>query len=107
MDNTTKIILAVLAVLVIFTPLGLIATGETFGEWGTEYFEEQLGYIPSGLEGLSSIWGAPMPDYGLPGLGDTTVGAVAGYILSAIVGSIIGIAVLIVLGKILVKDSSS
>ncbi len=105
MDNATKIIIALVA-LVILTPLGLLATGETFGEWGTEYFEEKLGYVPAGLEGLSSIWGAPMPDYGIPGLGDTTVGAVAGYILSAIVGCIIAVGILYLLGKVLVKDGS-
>jgi hypothetical protein len=107
MDNTTKIIIAALVALMILTPLGLIAAGETFGEWGTEYFQEKLGYVPQGLEGLSSIWGAPMPDYGIPGLGDTTVGAAAGYIASAIVGSVIGVGALLVLGKVLVKDSSN
>jgi hypothetical protein len=107
MDNTTKIIIAALVVLAIFTPLGLIASGETFGEWDGSYFEEKLGYIPSGFDSLSSLWGAPMPDYGIPGLGDTTVGSAAGYIASAIVGGIIGVGALLVLGKVLVKDSSN
>jgi cobalt/nickel transport protein len=107
MDRSTKLIIAALIVLVIFTPLGLLAVGETFGEWGTEYFEEKLGYVPPGLEGLSSIWGAPMPDYGIPGLGDTTVGAAAGYIASAIIGSVVCVGAIYVLGKLVVKDSSN
>jgi len=106
MDNTTKIIIVALAILVILTPLGLIASGEAFGEWGTDYFKEKLGYVPSGLEGLSSLWNAPMPDYGIPGLEDTTVGAAVGYIMSAIVGSIIGVAALYVLGKLIIKDNA-
>ncbi len=107
MDNSTKVIIAALIVLVIFTPLGLLAAGETFGEWGLEYFEEKLGYVPPGLEGLSSIWGAPLPDYGIPGLGDTTVGAAAGYIASAIIGSVVSVGLIYGLGKILVKNNSS
>ncbi len=107
MDNSTKIMIAALAILVIFTPLGLLAVGETFGEWGTEYFEEKLGYVPPGLEGLSSLWSAPMTDYGIPGLGDTTVGAAAGYVLSAIIGSVVVVGLIYGLGKILVKDSSN
>jgi hypothetical protein len=91
---------------VILTPLGLIAAGETFGEWDGSYFQEKLGYIPAGYDTLSSLWGAPMPDYGIPGLGDTTVGSAAGYIASAIVGSIIGVGALLVLGRVLVKDGS-
>lgn len=106
MDRSTKMIIAALALLVILTPLGLLAVGETFGEWGTEYFEETLGYVPPGLQELSSIWGAPMPDYGIPGLGGTTIGAAAGYIFSAIVGCIICIGALYVLGKLVVKDGS-
>jgi cobalt/nickel transport protein len=106
MDNNTKLIIAALVVLVILTPLGLLAAGETFGEWGTEYFKEKLGYVPPGLEGLSSIWGAPMPDYGIPGLGDTTIGAAAGYIVSAVIGSIVCIGALYILGKLVVKDGS-
>ena len=41
-----------------------------------------LGFIPSGLEKLGSLWGAPMPDYDLPALGNAQLS----YILSAIVG---------------------
>lgn len=107
MDNTTKIIIAALVVLVILTPLGLIAAGETFGEWGLEYFQEKLGYVPPGLESLSSIWSAPMPDYGIPGLGETTVGAAAGYVSSAIIGCIVCVAAIYALGRIVVKNDSN
>lgn len=71
-----------LAVLVILTPLGLLATGTAWGEWGSEELEELgLGFIPQGLESLGMLWNAPIPDYAIPFLGDTV-----GYIVSAILG---------------------
>jgi hypothetical protein len=106
MDKTTRNIIIVLAVLVILTPLGLIATGETFGEWGTEEIKDKIGYVPSGLEGLSGFWSAPMPDYGIPGLEGTTVGAVVGYIFSAIVGVLVCVGVLYLVGKLVAKNDA-
>lgn len=71
-----------LAVLVILTPLGLLAAGTAWGEWGLEELKELgLGFIPQGLERLGSLWNAPIPDYAIPFLGDTV-----GYIVSAILG---------------------
>ena len=106
MDKMTRNIIIVLAVLVILTPLGLIAAGETFGEWGTDFLKEKLGYVPSGLQGLSGIWNAPMPDYGISGLGNTTIGSVVGYIASAFVGVIICIGVLYLLGRLVTKNDA-
>jgi cobalt/nickel transport protein len=106
MDKMTRNIIIVLAVLIVLTPLGLIATGETFGEWSKEVIKERLGYVPSGLEGLSSIWSAPMPDYGIPGLGDTTIGAAAGYVLSAIVGVLVCVGALYLFGKLIARNDA-
>lgn len=98
MDRTLKNFTIGLALLIILTPLGLIATGETFGEWGTDELKEKVGYVPSGLGAMSSLWNAPLADYGFPG-SDTTVGAIVGYIVSAVAGVAICIAVLYLLGK--------
>lgn len=103
MDKFLRNTLIVLALLVILTPLGLISTGETFGEWGTDELKEKIGYVPSGLESLSSLWGAPMSDYGFPG-NDTTVGMIVGYIVSAIIGVILAGGALYVLGKATIKN---
>ena len=35
-----------LALLIILAPLGLLAVGETFGEWGPEEIKEKLGFVP-------------------------------------------------------------
>jgi cobalt/nickel transport protein len=106
MDKNTKIILIALAVLVILTPLGLLATGETFGEWGNEELHEKLGYVPPSLEGLSSLWSAPMPDYTVPILGESFAGLSVGYVITAIVGGGLCIGALYVIGKLLATDKA-
>jgi len=79
-----------LAVLVVITPIGLLAPGTAWGEWGAEELTSLgLSFIPRGLEKLSGLWSSPMPDYDIPALGNANVA----YILSAIVGILITIGV--------------
>jgi cobalt/nickel transport system permease protein len=70
-----------LVVLAFATPLGLLASGTAWAEWGANELKEILGYIPQGLGRMSGIWHAPLPDYTIP-----TIGNIAGYILSALIG---------------------
>ncbi len=64
------------------TPLGLLASGTAWGEWGLDELKSMgLGFIPQGLEKVEGWWPAPLPDYGFP-----RMGAVIGYIMSAFVG---------------------
>ena len=67
LDRNLKIFLLILGVLVVLAPLGLLAQGTAYGEWSTDDIQQMLGYIPAGLNQLSSLWNAPLPDYGLPG----------------------------------------
>ena len=72
-----------LTVLIVASPLGLLAPGTAWGEWGAEELTNLgLKSIPVGLEKLSSLWGAPLAGYDLPVLGNANLG----YLLSAIVG---------------------
>ena len=72
-----------LGVLIVASPIGLLAPGTAWGEWGADELTSLgLGAVPAGLERLSSIWGAPLADYDLPALGNANLG----YILSAVVG---------------------
>ncbi len=72
-----------LAVLAVASPLGLLAPGTAWGEWGAEELASLgLGFVPRGLERLSALWGAPMPGYALPALGSAGLG----YVLSAAIG---------------------
>ena len=104
MDKTTRKLATGLLVLVILTPLGLLAVGETFGEWGPEEVEEKLGFVPPGLESLSDLWNAPLPDYALPGSDESMTVAVAAYILSAVIGVVVCGGLLFLIGKKVAKD---
>ena len=76
--------------LIAACPLGLLATGDAWGEWGLEDLAEMVGYEPAGLA-TGWEWSAFMPDY--------TVGALpewVGYIVSAI----IGVALLVVIFRL-------
>jgi len=71
-----------LAALALATPLGLLASGTAWGEWGLDELKTLgLDFIPQGLQRLESWWPVPLPDYGFP-----RMGAVIGYIMSAFVG---------------------
>lgn len=96
-DNTAKssffsrykVMLIPIVVLIILTPLGLLATGTAWGEWGSDEIKKAIGYIPKGFAEIADKWNALMPDYSLPALGDSTGSSIAGYILSAIVGIVL------------------
>jgi len=104
MDKLVKNLSIALVLLIILTPLGLLAVGETFGEWSTEEVEEKLGFVPPGLEQLASLWGAPLPDYAFPGGGESTTVSAAAYILSAVIGVLICGGLLYLVGKKVAKD---
>ncbi len=75
-----------LLVLVIGSPLGLLAPGTAWGEWGTQQLRERgLASIPSGLQQLSGLWGAPLAGYKLKSLGNASLG----YLLSAVLGVLV------------------
>lgn len=78
---------AVFLVILLLTPLGLIATGSAWGEWDSETLEKLVGYIPAGIvrfgEGLLNPL---IPDYTLPGR-EGKAWEVLSYILSALVGA--------------------
>jgi hypothetical protein len=104
MDKIVRNLAIGLLLLMIFAPLGLLAAGETFGEWGSEELQEKLGYVPSGLEQLSGLWNAPLPDYAFPGGGDSMTVSAAAYILSAVIGVVVGGGLLYFVGKKIAKD---
>ena len=90
-------IFALIAALIAACPLGMLATGTAWGEWGADEIAEivvggkALGYTPAGLENGWSLE-VPMPDYALEGMNE-----VVAYILSAV----IGVALLVILFKLL------
>ncbi len=93
-----KKLLIVLGVLAVLSPLGLIASGDAWGEWSKDTIAKMMGYIPHGLAKFSDLWNAPLADYSVKGMND-----VVGYIISAVVGSILVMVFMYILGKLLSK----
>ena len=98
-----KPVLIAILVMVVLTPLGLLATGTAFGEFDTEEIKAAIGYIPKGMAQMADKWNALMPDYSLPALGSAQAASVGGYILSAAVGiAVVGLLIFL-MSKLLVK----
>ena len=104
MKTTTKLWLGI-GILILLSPLGLILperfqAGDAWGEWGTDTIKELMGYIPRGLEKLSSLWSAPIPDYAFKGWEEKGLGSLSfAYIISAIIGITITAMVALFIGK--------
>lgn len=93
----TKAIYGLIITLICLTPLGLLATGTAWGEWGADEIKDvmsggkTLDFVPEGMKNGFSLK-TIMPDYiikGIPGA--------AGYILSAVAG----VAILIIIFKVI------
>ncbi len=81
-----------IVLLVLLTPLGLLAPGTAWGEWGRSELEQLgLGYIPAGFDRWSNLWSAPIQGYELKELGNPTIA----YMFSAIVGIALTVAVIV------------
>jgi cobalt/nickel transport system permease protein len=93
-SRAQRVAWAGIVALVFAAPLGLIASGTAWGEWGVEDFQkpetraavaaasgnvEPPAEAPRGLARLAGLWSAPLPDYAPSFLHN----AAAGYILSA------------------------
>ena len=99
MKKEVKMLWIGIAILAILSPLGLLASGDAWGEWGAEEFRKVLGYIPYGLKHFSNLWNAPLPDYTIPWLHNDYIG----YIGAAIIGILLVAIFTWCLGKILAK----
>ncbi len=96
--KSTRALWYTLAGLMILSPLGLLAAGTAWGEWGAEDFaapdmRQQILHAsgnvappkaaPAGLEHLAGLWKAPFPDYAPSFMHNEYFG----YILSAVFGA--------------------
>ncbi len=108
MKITTKFWMGII-VLIILSPLGLILpehfkAGSAWGEWGVDRMHKLVGYVPDGLKKLSSLWNAPLPDYAFKGWNEKGLPHLSfAYIISAVVGIVIIVLVILLIGKILAK----
>lgn len=77
-----------LAALAILSPLGLIAVGSAWGEWGPESIAEMVGYVPEGMsKAARAAPEAPLRDYEFPGLTGSAWRRGGGTILAAFIGA--------------------
>jgi len=86
----------VVALLMVLTPLGILATGTAWGEWSASDFQQSdaraqiaaashadpPAAAPSGLARLSALWTAPFPAYAPAFIHNPALG----YLLSAVFG---------------------
>lgn len=108
MKTTIKLWVGV-GFLILLSPLGLLLpeyfrAGDAWGEWGTDTIKELIGYIPQGLEKLSGIWHAPLPDYAFRGWEEKGLGHLSfAYIMSAVAGIGAVVIAVFLIGRLLVK----
>jgi|ERR1035437_2244059 hypothetical protein len=93
--------------LIIFAPVGLLAAGTAYGEWAPDELKDRIGFVPHGLGELSDLWHAPLQDYNIlhtTSFKDSKLVSSAEYILSAVIGVIVGGGFLYFIGKKATKN---
>lgn len=100
-----------LAGLMILSPLGILAAGTAWGEWGVEDFTQAETRLemrhassnvapptlaPPGLRQLAGVWNAPIPDYAPSFMHNTSLG----YALSAVFGAGLILLLFLVIARI-------
>jgi cobalt/nickel transport system permease protein len=91
--------------IIIFAPLGLLASGTAYGEWSGEDIKAKLGFIPKGMAKFADRWKALMPDYSIPGFDNTFFKSALGYISCAVVALIIILGITFVISKLQKRNS--
>lgn len=93
----SKILYLIIGILIIATPLGLLANGTAWGEWGIDKIKNLIGFVPKGM-GKGFNFNSPFSGYGFKFLNQYF-----GYILSALLGVVIILIIFKILGKINLK----
>ena len=90
----------ILGILILATPLGLLANGTAWGEWGMEEIKNFTGFVPKGMENGVN-YTAPISDYSFANLKEYI-----GYVISAVVGVTIILIIFKVFTKINLKKNT-
>lgn len=101
-DPKYKKLFYVMMVMILLTPLGLLTTYSTWGEWSRKELKKMLGYVPRGLDRFADIWKGILPDYQHASASTSFAQAIF-YIFSAILGALIIYVILTILLKHLKK----
>lgn len=90
---------ASIGVLILLTPIGALAPGTAWGEWGSKELKVAIGYAPANLERLGGLWRSAMPGYATPGISN----ALLGYLITAVVGTALTVGVAFAVGALLAR----
>jgi hypothetical protein len=89
-----------LLVVAVLAPLGIIAAGGAWGEWGNDEIKDRVGYVPRGMhESTARERERPLQEYEVPGLAKGRVQRSLGYVVAAIAGAGITAGAVFVLGR--------
>jgi cobalt/nickel transport system permease protein len=78
----------VLLLLAILTPLGIIAAGGAWGEWGLDGIRERTGFVPEGMrQSVDEAHDRPLQDYTVPGLTGGFLQEGLGTVVAALLGA--------------------
>jgi hypothetical protein len=91
----------VMIIFIILTPLGILATGEAWGEWDISEWPVSNSWKNVATK-IASIWSAPLPDYNIPSW-ESGILPYIGYIVSGVIGVIILIFVTYFIGYLIVR----
>jgi cobalt/nickel transport system permease protein len=86
-----------LAGLVLLTPIGVLAQGTAWGEWGAEELKAAIGYVPAELGRLGGLWTAAIPDYAPASIGNPLVG----YLAAGALGAALVVGITLLVGRLL------
>ena len=92
-----------IGVLILLTPIGALAPGTAWGEWGSKELKAAIGYAPANLERLGGLWRSAMPGYATPGISN----ALLGYLIAAVVGTALTVGVAFAVGALLARHSEA
>jgi hypothetical protein len=78
----------VLVVMAILSPLGLLAIGSAWGEWDLDDIKEMIGFEPRGMREIKEKQpDTALPDYEIPGFGESGWKVGLSTIISALIGA--------------------
>lgn len=106
MSTTAKLWVGI-GILILLSPFGLLLpkhfkAGDAWGEWGTDTIKELAGYVPQGLQRLSGLWEAPIPDYAFKGWEEKGLGSLSfAYIASSLIGILVTAGAALLVGRCL------
>jgi len=92
-----------IGVLILLTPIGALAPGTAWGEWGSKELKAAIGYAPANLERLGGLWRSAMPGYATPGISN----ALLGYLIAAVVGTALTVGVALAVGALLARHGEA